>query len=483
MLALVLVAGPAAAQNPDIDSVTPSTGGFLTIPTAAATSFTLGLSGTSFSSSSTILLNGEPQATRFDSQNTLRVQLPFSTLLGDTAATAGLAVADPSGLSAPTTFHFLDANPAAVVVTTSTVTIELTAASTFFSPPFHVPTMMNVSGSISGLSTIVFLSPTQARVTIPSIGDPRRAVIFVTTDNPATTGAALLDVLEARPTLTVVKTGGGTGTISSSPGGISNCINTCSAQIQLTSTSGTPVTLTATPTGGSTFAGWFGGGCSGTGSCTLNLREATTVSAVFVPAGTQQVTAPIFAAVLPSSRSVQVGTTATAFATIINQGPVPARGCGLGINPSVPGTFTFRATDPATNATIGELNAPIDIPAGGFGTFIFALTPTLPSNATDAVITFDCANSAPAASMTGINTLLLAAALPPAPDVVALAATLGGNGIVDVPVGGTGVFAVATVNVAYQGGITASADTGGVPLPISLFLCQTEPASGQCVSQ
>src|SRR5262245_18369799 len=35
--------------------------------------------------------------------------------------------------------------------------------------------------------------------------------------------------------------------------------------------SGTTVTLTATPATGSTFTGWSGGGCSGTGTCTVTL--------------------------------------------------------------------------------------------------------------------------------------------------------------------------------------------------------------------
>ncbi|GLC25000.1 hypothetical protein rosag_15130 [Roseisolibacter agri] len=41
------------------------------------------------------------------------------------------------------------------------------------------------------------------------------------------------------------------------------------------------MTLTATPTAGSTFAGWSGGGCSGTGSCVVALSAAQTVTATF----------------------------------------------------------------------------------------------------------------------------------------------------------------------------------------------------------
>ncbi len=77
-------------------------------------------------------------------------------------------------------------------------------------------------------------------------------------------------------TLTVTKDGTGTGTVTSSPAGI-NCGVTCQANY----TQGTQVTLTATPDAGSIFAGWSGGGCSGSGTCVLTLNDNTTVTATF----------------------------------------------------------------------------------------------------------------------------------------------------------------------------------------------------------
>ncbi len=90
-------------------------------------------------------------------------------------------------------------------------------------------------------------------------------------------------------------------------------------------------------------------------------------------------------------------------------------------------------------------------------------------------------NTAPAPILSGLNTLLLAALDTPGPDIVALAATLTNNGIVTLA-NGTGVFAVATVNVGASATMTASADTGGVNLPITLMLCETNPATGACVA-
>jgi hypothetical protein len=77
-------------------------------------------------------------------------------------------------------------------------------------------------------------------------------------------------------TLSVSGSGSGSGSVSSIPAGIS-CGSACSHAFA----AGTPVTLTATAGSGSTFGGWSGGGCSGTGTCTVTLNGDTTVTADF----------------------------------------------------------------------------------------------------------------------------------------------------------------------------------------------------------
>lgn len=86
--------------------------------------------------------------------------------------------------------------------------------------------------------------------------------------------------------LTVNRTGTGSGTIVSAPAAI-NCGSVCAG----TFGAGAVVTLTATPSAGSVFTGWSGGGCSGTGTCVVTVAAATTVSAGFtVPTATLTVT-------------------------------------------------------------------------------------------------------------------------------------------------------------------------------------------------
>lgn len=80
----------------------------------------------------------------------------------------------------------------------------------------------------------------------------------------------------SQPNLTVEKSGAGSGTVTSSPVGIS-CGSSCSASF----TSGTTVVLTAAAAADSIFTGWSGGGCSGTGACTVVMNADTTVTAAF----------------------------------------------------------------------------------------------------------------------------------------------------------------------------------------------------------
>ncbi len=70
--------------------------------------------------------------------------------------------------------------------------------------------------------------------------------------------------------LTITKAGTGTGSVTCDGGA-------CAAKYA----KGTKVALAASAASGSTFSGWSGGGCSGTGGCTVTVEADTTVTATF----------------------------------------------------------------------------------------------------------------------------------------------------------------------------------------------------------
>jgi hypothetical protein len=190
------------------------------------------------------------------------------------------------------------------------------------------------------------------------------------------------------------------------------------------------------------------------------------------------------ASILPTSRSVQTGTAATIFSTVINAGTVTATQCRIAPVTALPAAFSYQTTDPATNALTGTPDTPVDIPANnGFQTFMVSLTPGLAFDPTEVEFAFACTNSSIAATIPGVNSMLLSASDTPVADVVALAATPSGDGIVKLPGSmASNAFAVATVNVGSLDSITAQPDTGSVTLPLDLFICETNPGSGQCLA-
>jgi len=195
-------------------------------------------------------------------------------------------------------------------------------------------------------------------------------------------------------------------------------------------------------------------------------------------------TGPLVAAVLPSSRAVQLGSTATAFATIVNAGPKVAIGCGISLLSNIAADFGYQTTDSATNQLTGTPNTAVHIGAGAARTFVFSLKPTAPIAPTDVQFVFGCSNAGAAASTTGVNTLQFLGSASPVPDIVMLSATPPPDpGIVNVPgATGTGFFVVATVNVGVGGSIRLSANTGGVALPVILSICETNSATGECLA-
>jgi len=77
--------------------------------------------------------------------------------------------------------------------------------------------------------------------------------------------------------LTTNLAGGGGGTITSAPAGISCTSGSCAYVFNPT----TVVTLTASPNAGATFIGWSGGACTGNGPCVVTMSQLQSINAAF----------------------------------------------------------------------------------------------------------------------------------------------------------------------------------------------------------
>ncbi len=193
--------------------------------------------------------------------------------------------------------------------------------------------------------------------------------------------------------------------------------------------------------------------------------------------------AAIGAAILPSSRAVAVGTSATAFATLLNSAQSAAASCRILPTTTAAGIFSYQATNPATNAVVGAPNPLLDIAAGGAVSLVFSFTPSQAFASTRVEFDFVCANAAQSISIPGVNTFDLSAATVAGADVIALAATLGGAGITDLPgSNGSGAFSVATINLGNAELVRVSANSGATELPVNMFVCATDATSGACLS-
>jgi len=99
------------------------------------------------------------------------------------------------------------------------------------------------------------------------------------------------------------------------------------------------------------------------------------LGALLQPAPAAYADTTLAAAVLPTSRSVQTGDTATLFATIINAGSETATGCRIEQPTGMAANFSYQTTNPLTNESTGQANAEVSIPAGGSQSFVVAMTP------------------------------------------------------------------------------------------------------------
>jgi uncharacterized repeat protein (TIGR01451 family) len=175
---------------------------------------------------------------------------------------------------------------------------------------------------------------------------------LVTMDSAGTVTATFDPVASYQ--LDVAKAGTGSGTVSSSPTGVS-----CGSDCTESYTSGTVVTLTAAAQSGSSFAGWSGA-CSGTGTCSVTMTGAKSVTATFNP----QSQADLQVTLSDSPDPVKVKSTLTYSATVRNNGPASASGVTLRL--PIPGGTAFTSAS-ASQGSCSNSNGTVTCNLGSLG--------------------------------------------------------------------------------------------------------------------
>jgi len=212
----------------------------------------------------------------------------------------------------------------------------------------------------------------------------------------------------------------------------------------------------------------------------IKLVLTTALAAIAATGASLPATAQLASALLPSSRSAEVGNTVTVFSTVINAGTETATGCQITQLSALPLNVGFQTTDPATNATTGTANTPVDILAGQAQSFVLSVTPTAVIDSTEVEFAFTCTSGDSAGTIAGVNTLLLSASDTPVADVVALSATAQNTGVLSLD-SSAGAFALATINLGAADDVVVAADTGNTALPVALSVCETNP-DGSCMA-
>lgn len=208
----------------------------------------------------------------------------FTGWNGGGCAGAGACVASTTA-TVTATFNVIPVIPPPITVT---VDKNATGDGTVTSTPGGIDCGVDCTGTYPG-GTLVTLTP---RATAGSrFAGWSGGCSGTTTCQVASTVTVTATFNELPPpgtfTVTILKGGDGTGKVVSAPTGI-DCGATCSFNFF----NNTTVTLTATADGGSTFTGWSGSGCTGTGGCVVNTSatvtatfDAPSVSAAVPPAG------------------------------------------------------------------------------------------------------------------------------------------------------------------------------------------------------
>ncbi len=207
------------------------------------------------------------------------------------------------------------------------------------------------------------------------------------------------------------------------------------------------------------------------------------------PTGTAQCqsnASRLSAAILPNAVAARVGDTATAFFTIQNSNtsyPSQTK-CQIALESGAPSglSLTYQETNPATNQPIGTPNTPVTIASGAAQSFVVSFSSTASFSVQNLPLLYDCAQDFPVVPVNNVNTMDLTFSTGYIAEIVALATTPTNNGILSINIAQNpaNAFAVATSNSGIADTITAKVSTGGITLPLTVTMCQTNPSTGQC---
>lgn len=189
--------------------------------------------------------------------------------------------------------------------------------------------------------------------------------------------------------------------------------------------------------------------------------------------------APLRSAILPNNRSVTFGNWITAFATLVN--PVSygrsVTDCRILPPADFSGEFHYQTTDPATNAVTGTPDTPVSLQPGGSQSFLLSFR-SLRVESRSFDLRFDCSNeSTPPATF--VNSFQVATTRTPQPDLIHIAVTPTGNGIMEVQRDRTRAFSVAVINAGGPGNVGITMQRYHAT---SMSFCETDPSNGACVS-
>ncbi len=205
-----------------------------------------------------------------------------NTTVADLSISGGATPSAPP-FGGQVSYHLIAANAGPLDATGVSLTDALPSGFTLDS---STPSQGSCTGSATLTCTLGTI-PSGSQVTIDIVANA--GAVGSATNHATIAGGGEVDptpsdnsadqtVTVSSPTLSVTKAGGGSGSVTSSPIGIS-CGPDCSSSFQ----PGTPVTLSASPAAGSYFAGWSGD-CSGTPStCDLTMDQDRSAQADFEP--------------------------------------------------------------------------------------------------------------------------------------------------------------------------------------------------------